>query len=186
MAKSLSKEVIDLSRLLIQVVCDKFERNYIAESSPVHLSKNQFTILHLLFTTSPLPISQIADILQISRAAASKSIDDLVRKKLVRRQVPRKDRRSNMVYLLDSGRNIVQKFLVHFNRRQRTIHTGMSREELQTLVTLLRKFVGLCVEQEKDISLICVMCNGIIRESCGLIENQEVCRYFYKQTQGGE
>ncbi len=182
MAEYSAKEVIDLSRLLIQVVCDKFEREYIKSSSPVHLSKNQFTILQILNSTSPLPVSHLAEILQISKAAASKSIDYLVREKMVRRQTISADRRTTMVYLLDSGRQLVKNFQRHFQKKHTKISKSFTQEELTSLILLLKKFVGLCLEHEKDIGLICVQCNGMIIENCTLKDNLEVCRYFYKKT----
>lgn len=180
------KTIINLSRLLIAAVCDSFERSYLARHPALKINRNQFTTLELISVTGPRLVSEIAEILQISRAAASKNIDGLVKSKLVRRRIIPKDRRNTLIYLTAEGRRLVKDFQSEVTDKHATVANAFSAEELNTLHALLRKFVRVCLEEESNISLICVHCDGMIRENCSVNEDQEVCRYFHKKQKDEE
>jgi len=127
-------------------------------------------------------VSEIADILQISRAAASKNVDGLVKSKLARRRAIPKDRRNTMVFLTAEGRQLINNFQTEITEKHDSVANEFSEDELKALESLLKKFVRVCLEKESNISLICVQCDGMIRQNCSMHDDIDVCRYFHKKT----
>ena len=177
-----AKNIINLSRILISIVCDTFESNYLSRHPNLKINKNQFTTLELLSVAGPLMVREIAEILQISKAAASKNINGLVKLNLAQRRTLPKDRRHTLVYLTNNGHQIIDNFHSEVTGKHNEITQKFSAEELSTLENLLKRFVLFCLEQESNIHLICVQCDGKILKNCSLDDDLEVCRYFHRQN----
>jgi len=110
MAVSITKEIAENSRILSEVIYKNYEHDFLVELVPKHLSRTQFAILKLLFNSGPCAISDIARLLQISRAAASKNTDKLVHLHYVSRKEYKEDRRSTKVSLLKVGQRIIDTY----------------------------------------------------------------------------
>ena len=106
-ADETTRKISEYSRILSQLLCDVIEQNYLIEHAHGILTKTQFTILKILSISGTYTVSEIADILHISRAAASKNIDKLVRTRFVKRKITREDRRTMEISLTESGRTFV-------------------------------------------------------------------------------
>src|SRR5512141_1508389 len=72
------------------------------------LSMPQFSILMQLFHRGDCGISDISDRFEISSAAASQHVDNLVQAGLVGRAEDPRDRRAKQIQLSDKGRALVQ------------------------------------------------------------------------------
>ena len=180
MADETTRQISEYSRILSQLLSDVIEHNYLTEHANGILTKTQFTILKILSISGTYTGSEIADILHISRAAASKNIDKLVRTKYVKRKITMEDRRTMEISLTERGNSFVSDYEKVRLQKQHAALSNFSKEEKINFLELIREFVKNCVKQEKNIDLICLQCNGVIEESCTLESAEDRCRFYYK------
>jgi DNA-binding MarR family transcriptional regulator len=179
-ADETTRQISEYSRILSQLLCDVIEHNYLTEHANGVLTKTQFTILKILSISGTYTVSEIADILHISRAAASKNIDKLVRTKKVKRKITREDRRTMEISLTESGRLFVADYERVRLQKQDTALSKFSNKEKEKFLELIREYVKNSVSQEKNVDLICLQCNGVIEEGCSLASKEDICRFYYK------
>ena len=180
MAEGTTRQIAEYSRILSQLLSDVLEQNFLKEHAKGSLSKTQFTILKILPVSGHFTVSEIADILNISRAAASKDIDKLVRSKLVNRKITLKDRRAMEVTLTGQGHSIVANYEKVRLDKQNHALAHFTGEEKNRFLELLKVFVQNCVLQEKNIDLICLQCNGAIGSECSFPADEQRCRFYNK------
>jgi DNA-binding MarR family transcriptional regulator len=180
MTNNTARNIAEYSRILTQMFCDVIEHNYLLENSPVQMTKTQFAVLKILRLSGPFLVSEIATILQISRAAASKNVDKLVHDKLVSRKIIEEDRRTTQVSLLPAGEKIVDEFEALRESKQNAALAGFTQSEQIQLSELLGRYVRRCLQQENEIDLLCLQCNGSIREECRMNDREDNCRFYYK------
>lgn len=175
-----TRQIAEYSRILSQLLSDVIEHNYLTETVSGLLSKTQFTILKILSVSGPYTVSEIADILHISRAAASKNIDKLVNSDFVIRKIIKEDRRTMEVSLSKKGKSLVDKYEKTRLHKQHIALTHFSDKDKQNFLQLLKEYVKNSVAQEKNIELICLQCNGVIGKDCSLMTDEDNCRLYYK------
>ena len=175
----LKHSILESNRILNLLFNDSIKHNYLSESVQNPLTENQFSILNILKMTGPLLVSEVANLMQITRAAASKNIEKLVTKKLVARKIVAEDRRTANVSLLKSGEIIVDKFEEIRIKKQTVALKSLSIEEKKQLRALLEKYVNLCLAQEDDIGQICLECKGSMVDRCALENHDKSCRFRY-------
>ena len=180
MTEETTRQIAEYSRILSQLLSDVLEQNFLTEHAKGLLSKTQFTILKILSVSGHFKVSEIAHILNISCAAASKNIDKLVRINLVNRNITLEDRRAMEITLTDQGHSIVANYEKMRLDKQKHALSHFTYEEKTRFLELLRVFVQNCVLQEKNIDLICLQCNGAIGSECSFPADEQRCRYYYK------
>jgi len=168
------------------MLCEVIEHNYLIREVSIPINKTQFSILKILRISGPYLVSEIADILQISRPAASKNINKLVHHRLVKRKIIAQDRRTTQVLLLKPGERIVDKYELLREKKQNAALSRFSKEEQKQLADLLGKYVRECLQQEEEIDLICLQCNGSIRDKCELNDHRNRCRFYYQMERKAE
>ena len=169
----------DYSRILSQLLCDVIENYYKNEHAYGVLTKRQFTILKILSTSATYTVSEIADILHISRAAASKNIDKLVHARLVNRKITREDRRTMDISLTKDGSFCItacEKFRL---QKQSALLANFSKQDKQKFIELIGKYVNNYLRNEENIDLICLQCKGAIEDNCSVVSKENRCRFYY-------
>lgn len=179
-ADETTRQIAEYSRILSQLLADVIEQNYLTENANGVLNKTQFSILKILSISGTYTVSELADILLISRAAASKNIDKLVHSKFVKRKTTRKDRRTVEISLTESGRDFVLDYEKLRLQKQNAALSKFSNHEKEKFLELIREYVGNCVKQEVNIDLICLQCNIKIEKGCSLAEDENRCRFYYR------
>ncbi len=174
--------IAEYSQILSQIINDVYENSFLKKFEAEHLTKTQFSILRILSSAGSSTVSGIADILRISRAAASKNIDKLVRGNLVSRNIIEKDRRNVEISLLKPGEKIVESYEDLRLKKQNDALIKFSKEDRKLFAEFLGRYVGNCLSQEKNISTICMHCNGEIFDECTLSEFNQKCRFFIKKN----
>jgi len=178
MTNETAHDIAEYSRILTQMLSDVIEHNYLVDLPAYQLTKTQFSILKILNVSGPYLVSEIADIMQISRAAASKNVDKLVNYKLVSRKIIARDRRTASISLLKAGERIVYDYEHLRAKKQNAALNDFSVNEQKQLAKLLGKYVRHCLDQEDEINLICLQCNGTIAKNCKLSNHKDRCRFF--------
>jgi DNA-binding MarR family transcriptional regulator len=106
------------------------------------LSLEDYKTLHALMI-QPWPVeatpAQLADVLNVTRAAITSRLDRLVDAALVTRQVDETDRRRVLVKPTAAGRAAWSKYIFEGMARDQRMLSALSVEELQQLNALLRK-----------------------------------------------
>lgn len=180
MTDSVLHSISENTRILSQILSDIIEFNYLNDHKKNKLSKTQFSILKILKFSGSQQVSEIARILQISRPAASKNIENLVQDKLVDREILKKDRRGAIVHLTNRGERLVDEFESLRESRQKAALAGFTKSEKKQLSELLSRYVRQCIEQENSFELICLRCNGRFLEQCSAGDKRKNCRYYHK------
>lgn len=79
------------------------------ETNHCTVSRHQQKILHHLSQNKHISIGELASLLGVSHAAATKNVDRLERKRLVKRKFDEMDRRRVLVLLTPLGLSIVNE-----------------------------------------------------------------------------
>ena len=163
-------------RIMAQVVTEICQRNTRKQVTDHTLSRNQCYILKILHTSGEYPISELAKILDISPAAASKNIDRLEQLDLVVRKPHSEDRRSYEVKLLKKGKEIVEEIERVTTHKLVPLMNQFSDEEKEQLLTYLQRIVQYTLANESNTDLICLQCGGKCGSKC-IVENWKgVCK----------
>jgi DNA-binding MarR family transcriptional regulator len=108
------------------------------------LSLEDYKTLHALMI-QPWPVeatpAQLADALNVTRAAITSRLDRLVAAELVTRQVDGTDRRRVLVRPTAAGRALWSKYIFEGSARERQMLSALTADELKQLNALLRKVV---------------------------------------------
>jgi DNA-binding MarR family transcriptional regulator len=174
--------IAEYSQILSQIINELFENTFLKDYGPATLSKTQFSTLRILSAAGTHAVSEIADILHISRAAASKNVEKLVRQKLVDRKVVKEDRRIVQVSLTVAGETLVNAYEQMSLKKQDEALSKFSENERIIFSDLLGKYVRNCLHNESNVEAICMQCKGNLGEDCTLGEFNENCRHFLKTS----
>ena len=180
MTKQTTRQITEYTRLLSQILYDVIEVSFFDELDSDQLTKSQFTILKILSVSDTSTVSEIADILRISRAAASKNVEKLVQSRLVKRRVIQDDRRVAEISLLDKGHKLVEGYELNLFDKQSKALEKFSQTEQAQLLSLLSKYVVNILQLEHNIKLICMQCKESIANGCNLGENIDQCKFYFK------
>jgi len=176
-----TRSIIENNRILNLLFYDIIEHNNTSKVTSVQLTDNQYLILKILKITGPVLVSRVAELMQFSRAAASKNVDALVNLKLISRKVISRDRRKARISILVNGEKIVEEFEENKDKKQHNSLASLTQKEQQKLSELLGKYVTQCLSHNENIELICSRCNGNINNDCVLIEHDVKCRFRVHQ-----
>lgn len=179
--KDLDRILLQNLRITAQVLTEVCQRNTRLQVCPVPLSRNQYYILNILAKSGEFPISELARILEISTAAASKNIDRLEQLGLVKRRPSESDRRASEVELLPQGRQIVEEFDRVTAAKQQPVLDDFDDDEKRQLLDLLRRVVRNTLHDRHMSELICLQCAGNCGDNCAVEACQGHCR-----TPGGK
>lgn len=168
--------------LLLHVLCKLIQQyadvDFIKRSTNLSLSKRQFEILKILFVSGSFSVSELAKFLRISRAAASKSINNLVRHGLVERNIPSLDRRMVLVSILSTGESIVKQYFDLSHKQEVEILNQFNDEELQNFEKILYRYINaLMNDYQNELELICLSCHSKFSEACPLHINEHTSCY---------
>ncbi len=108
---------------------------------PRGLSWPGFRVLFVLWVAGPLESRRVAELTGMSRAAVSALVKTLERDGFLRRRHLEHDRRMVELSLSETGEvEIATTFRAH-NRREQLWAQGLSAEEQETMIVLLRKIM---------------------------------------------
>lgn len=164
-------------RILFRLFNDIIERKNLLDLTTIDLSDNQFIILKILSVTGPRSVSNLADALNISTAAASKNIDHLVKKKLISRKVVSTNRRKVDVSILLKGRNIVDGYNLNCEDKINSVLSHYSNSDQELFNSMIDKFIFYCIVEEDNLSLFCLQCGGKYEGQCPIGNIEHGC-YF--------
>lgn len=161
--------------ILAQLICDVGQQRTLAQSSPDPLTRNQFAILKILSAEPTDQIGELARLLHVSGAAASKNVDRLEGLGLVERLAKPEDRRGLEVVLLPRGRAVVEAQARITETKHAERFGQFTLEDKERLLSCLRRIIRATLDQESDTDMICLLCDGHGAATCAVRESKGVC-----------
>jgi len=142
------------------------EKRLLEETAGRQLTLSQFKLLKMVALTEARTISDVALFLGISNAAASKAVDKLVRRKLLRRAEGQPDRREICLSLTESSRRLLAAYEEKKERRLAEVFQGFSNDELRRAARLLDRLSAGLVDHHSRPEEVCLQCGIYFRERC--------------------
>ncbi len=157
------------------------------EAADNQLTVSQLKLLKLVNLAGGHTITEVAAFLGISRAAASKSVDRLARRMLLRRKEGEEDRRAIFLSLTGAGTRLLEAYDAATRRKLAEVFDQFSREELQQLVNMLDRLSAQIVRHSSRPEGLCLQCGIHHRQTC-LVRQRlgRDCSYLRRRERGGD
>ena len=120
------------------MVLQKFLKETLVQAKQ-DLSLDEFNILFHLNMQEGIPQQWIANHLLRDKTAIMRYIDNLSEKKLVKRMPDPNDRRVNLIFLSQRGKDLVLKLLPLAKNAFQEIEKNLDSDDLNTTKSILRK-----------------------------------------------
>jgi DNA-binding MarR family transcriptional regulator len=176
----LTRDFLCSARVFAKAVRDVCEAAILREVGGDRLSMPQLKLLYLVAQTDTVNIGDAASFLGVSSPAASKSIEKLVRRRLLRRADIQGDRRTSQLFLTETSRRLLQAYEAARNQKMAEIFAQYSPEELHHTAELLDRLAAGIAGQGAPTST-CSQCEIYYRDDCrfGKFDARQ-CRCFYR------
>lgn len=170
------------SRALINIV----EEEALHEATQAPLTPTQVTALKLVAQADAKTLGDLAALLGVSNAAASKLVDRLVRRDLLMRRQGRLDRREMSLSLTTSGHDLLARYEALKTVMLTRTFEEFSPEELRRAAGLLTKLSTIILRQSRRPEEPCLQCYMYARQGCvarGV--RRDGCRNLRRLRQSG-
>ncbi len=162
-------------QIFSSAVNDLFEEQ-LREVTGSGLTFTQLKLLNLIAHTEGHTVSDVAAFLGVSNAAASKGVDRLVRRGLLKREEAASDRRAVELSLSNEGRVLLEKYEAVTQKAMTELFGGRSPKELRDTARLLDRLSVSIVDQEDE---VCFRCGIHFRDRCLLRQARRRDCYFH-------
>lgn len=102
------------------------------------ITPEQWTVLSFLWRQDGMSQQALCDATFKDKPSMTRLVDNLAKQGLVERRIAPKDRRSNLVFLTDKGRNIEEKANIAVNQTMQYALKGIDGEGIGLMRQLLR------------------------------------------------
>jgi DNA-binding MarR family transcriptional regulator len=132
------------------------------------LTASQLKLLKLVGLNDSLTVGDAAAFLKVSKAAASKAVDKLVRRMYLQRSPGKLDRRETCLSLTDASRNLLSRYESQREEKLKEIFSMSIPAELHRVSALLDCLTArIAIENfSAQPGKLCMQCGTYFRESC--------------------
>ncbi|WP_100333806.1 MarR family winged helix-turn-helix transcriptional regulator [Bacillus alkalisoli] len=138
----MSREDLDLS-LKLFVVLSRAHRTITDKANQsiqrFGLNPTEFAVLELLYHKGTQPLQQIGGKILLASGSITYVVDKLEGKGLLARKACEKDRRVTYAELTESGKELLNEIFPQHEQRIDELVAGLTKEEKQTAIDLLKK-----------------------------------------------
>ncbi|MGE5648466.1 MAG: MarR family winged helix-turn-helix transcriptional regulator [Acidobacteriota bacterium] len=131
------EEFLGTTHVFALALTNLLEASILREIAGAQLTGAQMKALKLIARAEAQTIGDVAAFLGVSDAAASKTVDRLVRRRLVRRTEREQDRRANELALTTAGTRIISQYEAVRERRLAEVFREVPSKELEKAASLL-------------------------------------------------
>lgn len=163
---ALIQEFLGSVRVFSQTVRLVVEEPLLGEIVGGRLSFPQYKLLRLVAGTDGRSIGEVATILGISDAGASKGVDKLVRRRLLRRAEGKLDRRAMHLSLTEQGQRVVKAYEEARDEKMSGIFEATPVTALRRAVELLDRLSVSLVDHGASPEEICLQCGIYFPDKC--------------------
>src|ERR1019366_7403820 len=125
------------AHVFASAVADIIEQRLLEMTADGQVTASQMKLLKLVAMTDSYTLGDVASFLRISNGAASKAVDRLVRRDLLRRTDDPNDRRVMHLRLTQAGRRLLTAYESARQRKLQSIFVQFPPEDLQRTSELL-------------------------------------------------
>jgi len=165
---------------ILSTTIDEWMETELKEISDGRVTPSQMKVLKLVARTNARRIGDVADFLAVSNAAASKAVDRLVRRGLLRRTESAADRRAVELSLTPEGRTLLAQYEAATNHILKDLFGGLDPEMLQTTGSYLDGLSTEVVKTGRVRDGICLRCGIHFRDHCILRQTVGKACYFHQ------
>lgn len=163
---TLIQEFLGSVRVLSQTVRLTVEEPLLGTLAGGRLTFPQYKLLRLVAGTDGHSIGEVASILGVSSAAASKGVDKLVRRRFLRRKEAKLDRRAMRLSLTERGIRAVRSYERARDAKLLTIFEATPAGGLRRAIALLDRLSASLVEHGADPEELCLQCGIYFPDKC--------------------
>jgi DNA-binding MarR family transcriptional regulator len=164
-------------------VNDIVEKRLLREVAGKQITFSQLKLLKLVAITDRHMVGDVAAFLGVSKAAASKAVDKLVRRHLLLRTEDQADRRAMQVSLTESGRRLLAAYDTARRRKLQHLFRTLTRAELIRTSEVLDRLSAGIVNHHAKPEEVCLKCGIYFREKC-LMRDLVRRRCYYQMKTG--
>ncbi len=164
--------------MFTSALTDVMERKLVEEVSDKALTFEQIKVLQLLSRADSHNVGDVAAFMRVSNAAASKTVDKLVRMRLIHRDEGKIDRRATHLHLTSRGSRILGVYRARRLKAISQVTEGITDADIRSLSRTLDHLSARIVSQCLGVNNICLQCGIHLRERCVLNEESGgLCTY---------
>lgn len=178
--RAIAKDFLGSAHVLATALRDVMERALLQEVAGRRVSFSQLKLLALAAHTDAHTIGDVAAFLGVSKAAASQTVDKLVRRKWLRRTQKEADRRAASLSLTEPGRRLVAEYERARTEKLTKIFRDFSADDLRRTADLLDRVSAGIVNHTAKAEEVCLQCGIYFRERC-LLRNLIGRTCFYQR-----
>jgi DNA-binding MarR family transcriptional regulator len=180
---NITHDLLGSTHIFTSAFRDILEKGILREIAGKQLTSSQFKLLYMVAITDAQTISDVALFLGVSTAAASKAVDKLVRRKLLRRAEGKPDRREIRLSLTEASRRLLDAYESKLERKLAQIFRGIPEDELIRATRLLDRLSAGLVERHSSPDEVCLKCDMYFREKC-VVSSMLGRKCFYQVVRG--
>jgi len=154
------------AHILASALLDVVEQQLLDQVAGGQVTLPHVKVMKLVATTGSYVLGDIAGFLKVSNAAASKTVDRLVRRNLLRRSEDQADRRATHLVLTPAGRRLLAAYESARRRKLAGIFATFPGEELRRAAGLLDRISAGIVNHSGGSGDVCLKCGIYFRENC--------------------
>jgi DNA-binding MarR family transcriptional regulator len=164
----LIRQVMGASHIFCSAVDELLDRTLAAATDEM-LAMSQVKLLLLIARPEQrFKVTDVAEFLGVTNAAASRAIERLVQRGLVDRTISRSDRRAVDLSLTPQSRELLDRFTETRNAELLQVLEDYPEEKLRTLTTLLDELSVLLLGIDSGTDDRCLRCGIHFRSGCVL------------------
>jgi len=152
------------ARVFAKSVRDVIEGAVLQEVAGPKVTMPQLKLLYLVAQTDSVTIGDAAEFLGVTSPAVSKTVEKLVRRRLLRRNDIQGDRRSSQLSLTEASKRLLETYEAARNQKAAEIFANYSPEQLRRTSELLDHLAAEIEHSAKD--QLCMQCEIYARQDC--------------------
>jgi len=138
----------------------------------------QLRLLAMVDKTDVQYVTEVADVLNVSNAAASKAVERLVRRGVIERRESKRDRRAIQLLLTEEGHRVIESFENVQHQAFGELFGQVSTESLHEAGLFMDRMTVDLVNIMGTSDGACLRCGIYFRDKCLLRDaNNRKCRY---------
>ena len=164
---------------ILSSTIDEWMAQELSEVTENKVTTSQLKVLKLVARTNARRIGDVADFLAVSNAAASKAVDRLVRRGLIRRTEAAADRRAVELSLTPEGRTLLAQYEAATTHVLKDLFGGLDQAHLKSVADFLDQLSTEVVKTGRVRDGICLRCGIHFRDRCILRQSVGKNCYFH-------
>jgi DNA-binding MarR family transcriptional regulator len=165
---------------ILSTTIDEWMEEELKETTKDRVTPSQLRVLKLVARTNARRIGDVADFLAVSNAAASKAVDRLVRRGLVRRAEAVADRRAVELSLTSEGRTLLAQYEAATTQVLKEVFGALPQDKLEETAVFLDQLSTRMVKEGRTREGICLRCGIHFRDRCLLRQTVGRDCYFHQ------